>query len=235
MTEKNSINNKLRKKFDKGENYNQILSRIEKENNMGKKKNNWSWQRLAVAPVCLLLIIGGIMLLQNDETTNFVPSGGGGNRIVINKLESIGSARLDIDIRYDADEKFDEFGFINDMKIPSGFDLHSKYLVYVKRFCETKEECVGAPYDTLHDYVVRYENVAGKSIEVAFSKDFEPLRDYNIKDENLKASKINGTDVVVASHNEMFIATFRYDNLNFDIETNGVSETELVGLLESIL
>ena len=239
MSEKNSINNKLRKKFDKSENYRQIISRIEKENNMSKKvkKNNWGWLRFALAPVCLLLIIGGVVVLKNNDTTNFVSDGG--NQVIINKLESVNTARLDVDIRFEADEEFGEFSFVNKIKIPGGLSSYSKYLVYTKRLCETKEECVGAPYDILHDYVLRYEkvkdDVVEKSAVIAFSKDFEPLRDYFIRDENLKPSKINGTDVSIASYDGMYIVTFYHDGLNFDIETKGISEAELVKLLESIL
>ena len=251
MSEKNSINHKLRKKFDKSENYRQILSRIEEENNMSRKikknvkTNNWGWLRFALVPACLALVIGGFMIFgRNDDTTTFISDNG--NQIVINRLESVNSgnvdaARLDIDMKTDssAGEKFSEFSFINGMKIPSEFNLYSKHLVYTKRLCETKEECVGAHYDILHDYVLTYEKITNgaveKSIVVAFSKDFEPLRDYSMQDENLKPSKINGTDVSVASYNELYIATFRHNGLNFDIETKGISEIELVELLESIL
>ena len=45
----------------------------------------------------------------------------------------------------------------------------------------------------------------------------------------------NGIVDVSYKYEKMYVATFKYKEINFDIETNGITEEELVNLLESII
>lgn len=238
MSKKNNMKNNLKERFDKNSNYNQILSKIERKNYMKRNK----WIKYSLTPIYLVFIVSCVMLLKYDNSKKaFITDNG--HKIIINKIKEIGAYSLDADVRLDTDievqEKFNEYFFINDLKIPNDLKLSSKYLVYTKKFCETKENCQNLAYDILHDYVLWYEkeinNLVVKKINISFSKDYEPLRDYVIKSNNLKTSKINSTELKISSYHDMYIATFTYNNLKFDIETEGISETELIELLESII
>ena len=48
-------------------------------------------------------------------------------------------------------------------------------------------------------------------------------------------SKIGDVNVIISKYEKMYVATFKYKEINFDIETNGITEEELVNLLESII
>ncbi len=205
-------------------------------------KNN-KWFRSFLIPICLLLIIAGIFVFKNKKEKSFTtPSA---NTIKINYLKEIAAANLDADIKYDTDinvkERFTEYTFLDDIKVPSSLTIKSKYLIYTKKLDENKEDYQNAPYNILHDYVVNYESepsndgLIEKHIIVAFSKDFEPLRDYFLGDEPLEVSKIKGIEVKIGNYNEMYISTFSYQGLNFDIETVGLAENEVIELLESII
>ena len=73
-----------------------------------------------------------------------------------------------------------------------------------------------------------------RNITIAFSEIDKPLRDYYIDNQELK-SKIGDVELEISQYKNMYIVTFSYNNLNFDIETNGITEDELVELLVSII
>ncbi len=198
--------------------------------------------KFSLAPICLVLVICGVMLFNpqnnsnnNDDISDYIQLESMAHEIYINKLKDFSQA--DIDVQLDADvkvqEEFVKYSFIDNMIIPSDLSLSSKHLVYTRKDNQTTQ------YDILHDYVLWYEkmenNINTKKIIVAFSKDFEPLRDYFIDINNLKVSKINNTELIIVNYNDMCIATFTHNDLNFDIETKGITQEELIQLLESII
>lgn len=243
MSNKNNIKGNLRERFDIQNNYEQIMNKIERKNNM-KMKHLFKY---ALVPICLLLVVG--FFIVNDSGSNITTfKTGSGNKIVVNKIEDLGKNTLsDGDVRIDADakvvEEFAEYPFINNIKVPSDLKLSLRYLLYTKGHYDSKEMYINAPYDVLHDYTIVYESaptsegLIEKSINITFSKDFEPLRDYLVNHESLKTSTINGIELKIASDTELQIslATFSYKGLNFDIETKGITDIELAKVLESIL
>ena len=46
---------------------------------------------------------------------------------------------------------------------------------------------------------------------------------------------INKNEVLISKYGSSYIATFKKDSMNFDIETKGISEEELIELLKSII
>ena len=124
----------------------------------------------------------------------------------------------------------EKFSFMNDINIPEDLKLDNCYNIYTRN---SIEEPV---YDVLHDYVFDYhtgDNIM-RNITIAFSEIDKPLRDYYIDNQELK-SKIGNVELEISQYKNMYIATFSYNNLNFDIETNGFTEDELVELLVSII
>ena len=71
-------------------------------------------------------------------------------------------------------------------------------------------------------------------IKIAFSEIEAPIRDYFIGDGD-KISKIGNVELKVSQWENMYIVTFEYNDIYFDIETTGITESQLVDLLKSII
>ena len=113
--------------------------------------------------------------------------------------------------------------------MPEEYQLETSYNVYIRSDRNI------AKYDLLHDYVFNYQKDDFSSgIKIAFSEIEEPLRDYFI-DDKYKTSKIGDAEIIITQYKQMYMASFKYKDIYFDIETNGITENELVELLVSII
>ena len=147
----------------------------------------------------------------------------------INKINEIGIAKLDADVETINAEKLpEEFKFIENIIIPKEFKLLDMYKIYVRSNPDIRE------YDSLHDYVLVYKKDDENDIRIALSTVAEPIRDYYLGDNN-KISKIGDVELKISQYEEMYMTTFKIKNMYFDIETNGITENELVELLQSII
>ena len=70
---------------------------------------------------------------------------------------------------------------------------------------------------------------------IAFSNEYEPLRDYFFGDEGSKVSKINDFELTIYRYENSYMTTFKYNDINFDIETTDITEQEFIDLLVSII
>lgn len=50
-----------------------------------------------------------------------------------------------------------------------------------------------------------------------------------------KISKIEDTEVIITQYEKLYLAEFKMNDVYFDIETAGITQTELVDLLVSII
>lgn len=147
----------------------------------------------------------------------------------INKLKDISMAKLDADIKTIEVEKLPEkFNFMKNVIIPEKYELESSYNIYIKENKDIEE------YNILHDYVFSYKKDDLNDIKIAFSEIEKPLRDYYIE-EGEKISKIGDVEVIISQWKQMYIVSFEYGNIYFDIETTGITENQLITLLESII
>lgn len=150
------------------------------------------------------------------------------NELNINKFKISAMVSLDADVKIitlkDLPEKFK---FIENISLPEEYKLEENYIVCTRDNKEVDE------YNILHDYVFNYTKDNNK-IKIAFSELEEPLRDYFIEGGD-KISKIGDAEFIIYQSGEMYIVTFNYQNINFDIETTGITEDELVNLLQSII
>lgn len=229
---KNIIKEKL--ESDKEHNYNAILSKINKmEGGKNMKKRYVLIPAFSLILVLVIAIglnsnifknIGGNQVSTEDGTTKA--------ELKINKLDEMMVGSLDADIKsVEIEELPEKFDFIQNLKLPDGFKFDCGQIIYTRDSLEKEE------YSILHDYLLLYntnEN-AQDSIKIAFSEEYEPLRDYFIEQNNSKISKINGTDVTIYQYEKMYIAYFEYNGIKFDVETTGINEEELVALLSSII
>ena len=187
-----------------------------------------------LSSACAVFILGvGISAVQKKSNNNVMKAENEGMvssqnmnvMLEINPLQGASMAKLDADVISSLPEKFE---FINNIALPSEYKLENSYEVY------TRENYDNAEYSSLHDYVFNYSKDYENTIKVAFSEAGEPIRD-NFLDDSKKVSKIGDVDVIIFQYEKMYVATFKCKGIYFDIETNGITEEELVNLLESII
>ena len=115
------------------------------------------------------------------------------------------------------------------VKIPAEYKFKDRYNVYTRKDMEVTE------YNVLHDYLFNYQkDDFSEGIKIAFSEVGEPLRDCFI-DDKCKISKIGDTEIIITQYEQSYMASFKYKDIYFDIETSGITENELVELLVSII
>ena len=51
----------------------------------------------------------------------------------------------------------------------------------------------------------------------------------------MKSSTINGNNIKIMGEDKNYYAIFSYNNINFDIETTGISEKEFIQLIKSMV
>lgn len=118
--------------------------------------------------------------------------------------------------------------FIENLLIPEEYEFENSYTVY------TRENREIAEYNKLHDYILNYKKDDLNNIKIAFSKLESPIRDYYIQGGD-KISKIGDVELKISQWEEMYIVTFEYKEIYFDIETTGITKEQLVNLLESLI
>lgn len=212
---------------------------IRKEFDMKANKNKKIVYMITSACAIIVLCIGIIIGTNNSDFKNIYQIAlektntqnqeeSLKNELNINKLKVSAMVSLDADVKIikleDLPEKFE---FIENISLPEEYKLEESYIVCTRDDKESNE------YNILHDYVFSYAKDNNK-IKIAFSELEEPLRDYFIESGD-KISKIGDVEFIIYQSEEMYIVTFSYQNINFDIETTGITEDELVNLLQSII
>lgn len=237
-------NNNLKEQIRKNIKEEIAISNIREEFDMKTNKN----KRVvyAISSICAVFILGIIIfigtnkqnnnLFQDDiseigkiEDLNKNKEESLKVELNINKLKNISMTKLDADVKYiELEELPEKFKFIENVFIPDRYELESCYNIYVKESRDVAE------YNILHDYVFNYEEDNLNYIKIAFSEIEKPIRDYYIE-EGKNISKIGDIELIISQLEQMYIVKFEYENIYFDIETTGVTEDQLVDLLESVI
>ena len=79
----------------------------------------------------------------------------------------------------------------------------------------------------MHDYIFNYRKDDFNNIKIAFSKLESPIRNYYVVERD-KISQIGNAELKISQWEEMYIVTFEYKDIYFDIETTGITEEQLV-------
>lgn len=216
--------------------YNEIINQIEKGDKMKRKNNMW---KLAFVPICLVVVISGILFLnyQNDNKTILKnkPYVDETNNVTlnINEIDSnkVGMPLIDADVKVvtNNDVNFPlpyKNGLVN---IPKDLDKTDKYIFYFRENKESKD------YNILGNYEIIYSNDNDRSINVKYSKDNKPVRDYYFSEDGSKTTTINGVELKIYKFENIYFTEFKSNDYNFDIETSNITEQELSTFLLSVL
>ena len=225
-------NNELKEKIRKNIKEEIAISNIRKE--FGMKTNKKIIYVLS--SICAVFILGiGIFVGVNKNLLpgNTVDIGktdaNDGVELNINKIKDMSMTSLDADVKsIELENLPEEFTFIENLQIPEEYNFENGYTVYTRENTDTAE------YNVLHDYILNYRKDDLNDIKIAFSGIEAPIRDYFIGDGD-KISKIGNVELKVSQWENMYIVTFEYNDIYFDIETTGITESQLVDLLKSII
>ena len=169
-------------------------------------------------------------IIYNVFVTNDILDKLGNYNIKINKVDYMGASILDAEVKEinDIQKLESEYYFYKDLVNNRLFNEQKTYEVFTRESVESKE------YNILNNYSVVTFNDAS-SIEVSFSKNNKPLRDYFFEDNGKSYSSINGEKIKIYSYGKSYMTTFNYKGINFDIESSNISESDFLELLSLII
>ena len=70
---------------------------------------------------------------------------------------------------------------------------------------------------------------------VSFSGKGKPIREYGFDSNSALNSTINNNELVIYKYENIYFVEFIYNNVNYDIETDGINIVELEMFLKSII
>ena len=226
-------NNILKEKVRKNVKEKIAVANIREEFNMNNKKSiYWIISVCAVCVIVFGIIVGAndfntkinnnLYATENEKSTDVLVD------LKINKIENMAMKKLNAEMKdFKYEDLIEKFEFINNIEMLPEYNLKTTYTIF------TKEDINAEEYNLLHDYVLCYESDNKSTIKMAFSEIEKPLRDYFINSQN-EISKIGDVEFIISQFEETYMITFNINGLYFDIEANGITETQLITLLNSI-
>ena len=203
----NIINKSFNKYINKDENLKKIKERM--------NKKDMKYLKYSLIPICLILIISLFLIIFNNKPDIFDDT----KEIYINELDNMNLTSLDSNIRVENNYMVETYDELLNIVIPDDLNKMNGSAIFLSD-------------GTLNNYIVEYFN-GDRRITIAYSESNTPIRDYFIDDG--KSSIIKNTNLVISKYNTMYIVTFKYNDIYFDIETSNIEENELIDLLESII
>ncbi|MCI9087148.1 MAG: hypothetical protein HFJ32_01100 [Clostridia bacterium] len=153
--------------------------------------------------------------------------------ININKLDEKALVEYVIDAqmrKIDAKESMVDLSFAIEAKLPKDFEENCSVVgIYVKGENPKK-------YDVLQNYEFRYKNKAETRIitlGIGF-RERKPMRDYYFADVK-KVSKIGDVELKITQYEDSYLVIFSDKAVNYDIETRGITQDELIEFLTSLI
>lgn len=247
------------------ETINSVFNRIDEYNSLQKKrKQNVIKFTAALSCACLAVLAGvtiwhgatsedtpeqtiddalypGLDDLIDDNTSastdKATSNTGSSNKIVINRLDTISNSKMDISLMWDdfvvmnATELNEYYGVNVFPSVPSDLKGHldQQYGIF------KRDNGTGELYHDVNDLCYSNEDYS-RSVNVEVSKGKLPFSCVIICDEKAEPSIINGTEVNIASPSDKFYyVEFMYNDVGFRIVTDGLSEDEMVEVVDSII
>ena len=245
MTNRENMKKTITKDFDKKQNYNIIINKIE-------NKHNLVYLKYAIMPMIIILIISFFLVnsqkekeietfrsIENVNTTSFSHNdedysgmniNTSASTVIINELDEFKQKRYDSK-NYIDNINIPYFEVLNSIKIPKDFDVFAEG----RGVCITKD-VKNKDYGKINNYELLYKNSKNnRSITIALSDKNMPYRDFTINKDNSKKTLINGIEVEIFRYKNIYVSIFNYNGYNFDIESCDIIEEEYIRLLYSLI
>lgn len=151
--------------------------------------------------------------------------------IYINKGKAQADVALDCQSRkMDAQAVEADLRFAIEATVPSDFEPNYSVVGIYTKGEKSKQ------YDELQHYEFYYKNKKEtRTITLALGfKDKKPMRDYYFANVE-KKSKIGEVELEITQYEDSYLVIFSYKGINYDIETNGITQEELIEFLTSLI
>ena len=193
---------------------------------------------IVVAFLILVAAVGVLFCKSRNQNKN----GEKTRKLIVNEIKKESLTKLDADIKVEEiivsvkDGKIEDLEELNDYPFYKDLEIADKCEKLLLSSIFVKSDQNVPEYNKLNNYDLSCGNIENeKSAKIAFSKEEKPIRDYFISSENNKKSTINGVDLEIYQIGTSYMVVFKYEGINFDIETINFTETELISLLKSII
>ena len=229
MNNEYKLNKVITNDIDITNNYTSIRKKMERGNKMNKIF------KYSLVPMAIVIAITSVFLLnKKNSTINVLDSNVKNNDVIIvNNIDNnFDNAKLDIDGRSEditADDLYKIYPLLKDIVVPNDYNINRIIKCYLFNDDTGK-------YDKLYGYTIIYSGGNNKYIDIFILIDTtKRLRCFSIDTDEMKSSIVNNTNIKIMGENKNYYAIFSYNNINFDIETAGISEEDVIQLLKSII
>ena len=229
MNNEDKLNKVITNDFDITNNYTSIRKKMERGNKMNK-----IFKYSLVSMAIVIAITSVFLLNKKNSTINVLDSNVKNNDVIIvNSIDNnFDNAKLDIDGRSEditTDDLYKIYPLLKDIVVPNDYNINGIIKCYLFNDDTGK-------YDKLYGYNIIYSGGNNKYIDIFILIDTtKRLRCFSIDTDEMKSSIINGNSIKIMGEDKYYYAIFSYNNINFDIETTGISEGEFIQLLKSIV
>ena len=229
MTNRDKLNKVITNDFDINNNYTSIRKKMERGNKMNKIF------KYSLVPMAIVIAITSVFLLNKKNSTNNVLDSNVKNNdvIIVNSIDNNSdNAKLDIDGRSEditTDDLYKIYPLLKDIVVPNDYNINGIIKCYLFNDDTGK-------YDKLYGYNIIYSGGNNKYIDIFILIDTtKRLRCFSIDTDEMRNSIINGNSIKIMGEDKNYYAIFSYNNINFDVETTGISEGEFIQLIKSIV
>ena len=220
MNNEDKLNKVITNDFDITNNYTSIRKKIERGNKMNKIF------KYSLVPMAIVIAITSVFLLnKKNSTINVLDSNVKNNDVIIvNSIDNnFDNAKLDIDGRSEditTDDLYKIYPLLKDIVVPNDYNINRIIKCYL-----------------FNDDTGKYDSGGNnKYIDIFILIDTtKRLRCFSIDTDEMKSSTINGNSIKIMGETKYYYAIFSYNNINFDIETTGISEEEFIQLIKSMV
>lgn len=209
MSLKSKLKEVISNDFDEDKNLYEVNKKIERN-----KKLKVIYAYSAILIICIIVL---------NVTNNRLIKISSKDNIYVNVID-IGSNTHDIDFRLER------------VSLPM---LHSQYNILDKTNFDEKKLEIYKIYASSIDNRDKYNELLGyeyiyESMSIFMSSNYETNpQNVEIIVSDLKKSNINNLDLIICEYNEFYRATFKLNDIYFDIETKNMKE-ELIEIVKNI-
>lgn len=200
---------------------------IIRKNVLKKIDNKGDFKKLPILKCALgaILIMCCLFVVNNNNQLlkTKAPSLNGNNNIIINKLNNMSQFKIDAEVQI---VNIPDLEVLESLNIPKRLDKMNGAKIY------TRNGKTG-DYNIFANYEFSYFN-DDNWITIALSDTNKPVRDYYFESVG-SSSTINNINLIIYKYQDAYLTEFVYKGYNFDIETSGITEEELISLLESLI
>ena len=229
MTNRDKLNKVITNDFDINNNYTSIRKKMERGNKMNKIF------KYSLVPMAIVIAMTSVFIFNKKNSTNNVLDSNVKNNdvIIVNSIDNNSdNAKLDIDGRSEditTDDLYKIYPLLKDIVVPNDYNINGIIKCYLFNDDTGK-------YDKLYGYNIIYSGGNNKYIDIFILIDTtKRLRCFSIDTDEMRSSIINGNSIKIMGEDKNYYAIFSYNNINFDIETTGISEGEFIQLIKSIV